>query len=152
MHSEVTFNASPVARLCPSGVAVVDAGHTGAAVHHDGCHAGARAASHHPSSAVRGGRAHADGGICSWLRAGHALLSATQQLPHRITRDGLPEHPAVHGHPEAGFPSSARRGNVHVPTALRTLPGSRGRRHHLGVSRVPDRGASQAGPERRGRR
>lgn len=137
----------PVAPVYPPGVTVVDAHHTGAALHHDRSHAGARTASNHPSRRVRSSRAHADGGIRSRLRAGRVLLSTSQQLPHCITRDGLPERPALHGHPEAGFPSTAHGGNVHVPAALRTLPGSRSCRHHPGVSRVQERGASQAGPE-----
>lgn len=125
-----------------SGFPLVSAGHPGDAVRPDRRDAGAGAALHHPSLRVCGGRPDASVRVRRGLRPGRAVRPAPQQPQVCLPGDGVSERAAVHRHPEAGLPSSADGWDVHVPSAVRALPGSRGWHLHPGLQAVQEGGSA----------
>lgn len=119
---------------------MVSPGHSADALHHDWNYAGSGAAGHHPCLRLPGGRTHAHGRLCGRIRPGDALRSPPQQSEDCVFRDGMSERAALHGHPEAGVPSTADGRHVYVSSAVRALPGSRGWHIHSGLSHVQERG------------
>lgn len=125
---------------CAPGVSVVSSGHSADAFHHDWNYAGPGAAGHHPCLRLPGGRAHAHGRLRGRIRPGDALRSRPQQSEDCVFRNRMSERATLHSHPEAGVPSTADGRHVHVSSAVRTLPGSRGWHLHSGLPHVQERG------------
>lgn len=132
--------------LCLPGLSVVSAGHPRHAVHPHRSDAGAGAPVHHPALCLRGGHPHASVRLRGRLRPGHALRPASQQPPVCLLGDRMPERAAVHRHPEAGLPPSADGRDVHVPSAVRPVPSSRGRHFHPGLQDVQEESPAQTWP------